>query len=101
MKTIYKYPIQVSPEFELADLPQYASIIRVGLDPQGQPCLWAEVFTEWIEAKKKFGTDKGIKHVRKFSVYGTGAGHFGPGVHVGSWVQDIFVWHLYETTACT
>jgi hypothetical protein len=100
MKTIYKYPVLIQRLFPIEELPQYASIIRVGLDPHGSPCIWAEVFTEWIEAKEKYGTDKGIKHVRNFSVFGTGM-EVGPGTYVGSWVQDTFVWHLYETTART
>jgi len=98
MKAIFKYPVQIQPRFEIEELPQYASIVRVGIDPKGNPCLWAEVFTEWIEAKEKYGTSKGVQHVRKFSVVGTGM-EVPPGVYVGSWNQDVFVWHLYEVTA--
>lgn len=97
MKTIYEYPLLIEVSFPIKELPEYASIIRVGLDPKGVPCIWAEVFTEWIEAKEKYGTDKGINVVRTFSVIESGH-PVPPGIHVGSWVQDEFVWHLYETT---
>lgn len=97
MKTIYKYQIEFRDNFAIPSLPQFASIIHVALDPSEKLCIWAEVFTEWIEAKEKYGTDKGIKVVRTFSVIGTGH-EVPPGAHVGSWVHDIYVWHLYETT---
>lgn len=55
------------------------------LDPDGIPCIWAEVDT------------KANKAMMAIFVVGTGnpkpehAGH-----HAGSFVQGSFVWHLYK-----
>jgi len=100
MKTIYKYPFGDSPKFEIRDLPEFAPIIRVGLDPSGNMCIWAEVFTEWVEAIKKFETEKSARRIRTFEICGTG--HECPaGQHLHSYISGPFVWHLYETTART
>lgn len=98
MKVIYKFPLSIAREnFEIASLPEYAPIIHVGLDTGAQPCLWAEVFTEWVEAIEKYETEKSARKRRTFSICGTGR-PCPVGEHVGSFVQGLFVWHLYETT---
>ena len=97
MKTIHKYPIEIASSFAIKSLPEYAPIIRVGLDPVGVPCIWAEVFSEWVDAIAKYETEKSGRKIRHFGVTGTGR-ECPNGEHVGSWVQDQFVWHLYETT---
>ena len=46
MNTIYKYPFSIADEQQIK-LPQNADIVYVGLDPNGQACLWASVDSEF------------------------------------------------------
>ena len=100
MKKIYKYPFDIEGSFAIKKLPEFAPIIHVGLDPTGTPCLWAEIFPEWVEAIEKYETARSARRIREFAIVGTGQ-NCPIGEHVGSWVQDAFVWHLYETTKRT
>lgn len=83
---IWKYPINPLA-FLQVDLPGPVRLFHVGLDPSGTPCAWIEV------------TPGHLKRRAVLSVYGTGweipspeEGFYRWGV--GSWVQDMFVWHL-------
>lgn len=82
MKTIYKYPIEITDE-QFIDIPRDHEIIRAGLDPAGHVCIWAEI------DKSSPTTPVGI--------YVLGTGHPVPdnAVHLGSFVQIPFVWHVY------
>ena len=84
MRTIYKYPIEITDE-QTITMPECAEIIHVGLDPQGTPCIWAEVITE--------------RSLRPYDVIVAGTGHPLPAGarnnHVGSFVQGSFVWHVF------
>jgi len=83
MKTIYKYPIQITDEQEI-QMPCDANVIHAGLDPQGTPCLWVEVDT--------------AAPTEPVSVLVVGTGNPMPYVahtHLGSFVQGPFVWHVF------
>lgn len=51
MPTITKYPLDVdfrdSPPQGKITMPFHAEIIRVGLDEEGEPCIWALVEEKW------------------------------------------------------
>jgi hypothetical protein len=91
MRTIYKYPIKIVDQQTITSPQAYRTIItppkirHVGLDPQGQPCVWVEVDTDLAP------------HTWELFVVGTGneipdqAGL----VSVGSFVAGPFVWHVY------
>lgn len=86
MKTIYKYPISIADEQE-STLPFGAEVIRVGLDPQDVPCVWAIVDTEQLAAQLKtifvIGTGQEVRD--DFFNY------------LGSFNQGPFVWHVFST----
>jgi hypothetical protein len=84
MKTIYKYPIKITDEQEII-MPQGAEVIHAGLDPQGTPCVWAQVDT------------KAEPEPVSILVYGTGHQmQFEPLKHVGSFIHEgCFVWHVF------
>jgi hypothetical protein len=85
MKTIYKYPIEITDEQEIKP-PQFAKPLHVGLDPQGQPCIWLEVDTE--------------NDPKTMRIYVIGTGNPLPeytAFHAGSFVQSPFVWHVYTS----
>jgi hypothetical protein len=91
VRTIYKYPlllIQAATGQSIV-MPRGAEIRLVGVDPRGVSCIWAE-----IDPAPEI-----VKEQRTFWLYGTGhaIGFDGQGLkYVGSWVQEEFVWHLYE-----
>lgn len=82
MKTIHKYPIAITDSQEI-QMPGGAYVIHAGLDPKDIPCVWAIVETDQpIEAKK---------------ILVVGTGHplpFWHG-HVGSFVDESYVWHVF------
>lgn len=83
MKTIYKYPIEITDEQEI-QIPFGATVIHAGLDPQGTPCVWAMVETR--------------NSPEPVSIFVVGTGNslpFVPESHVGSFVQGQFVWHVF------
>ena len=65
-------------------MPKGSKIIHVGLDPKGIPCIWAEV---------QHRPDRFIDRV--IFVVGTGNRIPEDAAHVGSFIQDEFVWHIY------
>lgn len=83
MKTIYKYPIEITDSQEI-EMPINAEAIHAGLDPQGTPCVWATVRTD----NKK----------EDVTIYVVGTGNPVPVMarrHVGSFNQGPFVWHVF------
>jgi hypothetical protein len=86
MKVVYKYA--VSPHNGKAvELPRPAKIVKVGM--QGDTLmLWAEHGVP----------DANTSHVtRHFDVFGTGHPIPEDAVHVGTFFDGPFVWHVYET----
>lgn len=87
MKTIWKYPFSIVPTTYVTV--QYgAKIIHVGLDPEGQPCIWCEVNT--LEAKRE----------ESIELFIVGTGHGLPSkalVHRGSFDDEhSCMWHVYS-----
>ncbi len=83
MKKIYKYPFILDDEIEI-EMPENAKIVLVGRDPVGLLSIWAEVDPE------------ATVELRKLHMRGTGHPVDGIGVHVQSFVDGQFVWHLYD-----
>lgn len=83
MKTVYKYPIRITDK-QLIAFPENAEIKHVGLDPNGVPCLWIELDTKQPD------------QLRDLYIVGTGRPIPEEATkHIGSFVQDPFVWHAY------
>lgn len=83
MKVIYKYPIEITESQFIQAKP--GPIIHVGLDLDGIPCLWIQVWS----------TTPDISRV----IYVIGTGNPMPSDakhHLGSFLQGPFVWHVYE-----
>lgn len=83
MRKIYKYPFEIKDKIEI-EMPACSMVVHVGLDPQGQPCVWANVEPE----------AQTIKQI--FYVRGTGHDLGDASGHLGSFVQGDFVWHLFQ-----
>jgi len=78
---IYKYEIQIADTQQI-DIPLDWSVMRVGLDPNNIPCIWADVNPD----------DENIPT----TIYVVGTGHPLPvnAEHLGSFIQGPFVWHV-------
>lgn len=90
MKSIWKYPITVQQEPQIIEIPLVGNgVIHAGVDPNGQPCIWAEVDSSLSSipvAIRLVGTGWDI---------GESLDEFR---HVGSFVAGgCFVWHVYES----
>lgn len=84
MKTIYKYPIEIT-DYQTIKIPINAKIIHTGLDPHGIPCLWAMV-------------DLTNNQTQTITIYVVGTGNPIPNnvrQHIGSFNQGLFVWHIF------
>ena len=53
MKTIYKYQISIVP-INVVELPRGSKILHAGMDPNGQPCIWAAVDDSGGEIRARF-----------------------------------------------
>lgn len=85
MNTVWKFPIEIIA-VQGVMMPPRAEIIHAGLDPAGDPCVWARVnpTTEKVE--------------RSICVTGTGGPiPEGENRHVGSFTHGPFVWHVWES----
>lgn len=82
MNTIYKYPIEITDD-QTIDMPEGAQVVHAGLDPQGQPCLWAKV-------NNRVRTEP-----RRIQVRGTGHPLPDDAEWVGTFTQGPFVWHVF------
>lgn len=66
---------------------QYPDVLHVGVDPMGNPCLWAEVDGD------SFSTSKAVT----LTIVGTGhplsehRGNF-----LGTFIHRAYVWHVYS-----
>lgn len=83
---VWKFPTGMAGKFEV---PQNGRLVHAGLDPTGFPCVWIEVDptapTEW----------------RRFAIFGTGQPITPGWLHCGSFVEQLFVWHVYEAPTVT
>lgn len=87
MRTIFKYPLRIVTKQEI-EVPVGSSVLHVGLDATGKPCIWFEV--------EKDAADAGMKET--IVVYVIGTGHPIPeeaSYHVGSFVISTYIWHIY------
>lgn len=82
MKTVYKYPISYDDVFKL-ELPVNAKVIHIAMQ-HGSPCMWVQLDLEMTRA------------LRSFVVVGTGQRVPANSEYVGSVMDGIFVWHIYE-----
>jgi len=87
MKHVYKYPL--SPDTTRLELPYTSKPIHVGLDSKGVPSIWIE------SPAKAF--PPGLE-TRTFTIFGTGWHISGDYTHIGTFHQDPYIWHVYETT---
>lgn len=83
MKTIWKYPLNLSDGQQVHKMPKGGTVLCVHMQ-YGLPTLWAEVDPD--EAMEP----------RYFQVHGTGHPVANGGVFVGTAVGNHFVWHIYE-----
>jgi len=85
--TIWKFPLEVT-DHQSVVMPQGAHALSVGLDPQGQLCLWALVDPEL--------------DLLPLEVVIVGTGHRSYLIEhlrfLGSVVQGSFVWHVFVET---
>jgi hypothetical protein len=82
MNTIWKTPVEIK-DWQAVFVTAGAHPIFVGLDPQGVPSIWWEVNAQAVAAE------------RRIVVVGTG-NRVPPGcVHIGSFVDGQYVWHVY------
>jgi hypothetical protein len=92
LKTIYKYPLKIADKQNLTNDP-IESILNVGLDPSGNPCIWALVDTDLIDmfSQQKIGSTN--------TIYVIGSGYEVPKdaeFYIGSFVDGAFVWHVWK-----
>jgi hypothetical protein len=84
VNVVYKYPIEIASKQTLL-LPVGFYVIRVGLDLNGNPCIWAIVDPAKSEAE--------------MTVHIVGTGFVVPenmvNRHIGSFVQGSFIWHAF------
>jgi hypothetical protein len=84
MKTVWKFPLRIA-DHQVVEMPAGAHVVHVGLDPGGQPSIWATVDT----------TKAIIGHA--MFVIGTGQQiPDGDNRHIGSFVDGSFVWHVWQ-----
>jgi hypothetical protein len=94
MKTIWKFPIQITST-QPVEMPRGATIIHVGLDPTGTPCLWAIVDPKemrvWVDIFI-YGTG------HPFKERGDPQNEFRgiPNEYIGSFNQEQYVWHVFQ-----
>jgi len=82
MKTIWKRSIPYPGNYTV-ELPKPAIIVKFGLDPAGELCVWAEVEPE----ERLFRRD--------FCIIGTGHGVPEGKEYFDSVTKGDYVWHLY------
>lgn len=84
MRGVWKYRAQVGlrPTVPAANGP----VVHVGRDMGGEVCVWID-------------GDLEDTSMRAFRVFGTGQEIPADAVHVGSWIELPFVWHVYEVSA--
>lgn len=79
---IFKYPIEIVDR-QVLNLPSHAEILHVGLDPTCTPCIWCRVEP----------TARPVPTT--ILVHGTGHDVSPVAKHIGSFVTERFVWHVF------
>lgn len=84
-ETIWKFPLAIEAE-QVVTAPLGAQLLHVGLDPNGQLCVWMQVDPE--------------AGYRAITFYIVGTGHPIPieTVYLGSVVMGAYVWHVFRPT---
>lgn len=83
MKTIHKYELKQTTA-QTISVPQGADFLHAGLDANGSICVWAMV-----------DPNRPLKNVT-INIFGTGhVFTWLPTTHLGSFVQDCYVWHVF------
>ena len=84
-KTIWKYPVTIGGDTKLL-MQEGAEFIHAGLDPTGEPCVWA-----LLDPNKQADVP------RNLLVIGTGRAFDQPNAKfIGSINQGPFMWHVFE-----
>jgi hypothetical protein len=80
---IWKFRLEIT-DSQQVKMPEGARVIHVGLDPQGELCMWAEVMVQNKQTER--------------TIYVVGTGHVvSPNAkYLGSVTMNPFVWHVYE-----
>lgn len=90
---IFKYPLPAPGCRGELRLPADSRVVHVGLDPEGNHCMWCLVNTdaqhEVYEEVFVFGTGHTIE-----GLTANNAANF---YHVGSYIDGLFVWHVIST----
>lgn len=83
--TVWKFPLALDAKGRAeVKMPAPAAIIDTAFDADGNLCVWAEV-----RPSEPLVT-------RRLAVVGTGHDIPDNGAHVGSVIDGMFVWHIYE-----
>jgi hypothetical protein len=88
-RSVWKFPLSIG-DITTINVATQTLPCLVGLDPaSGGPAIWLEVEPD------------GEPRERRFVIYGTGHPIEGDGgypydLHIGSLIQNAFVWHIYE-----
>lgn len=84
-RTIFKYPITLG--LTTMSLPHGAIVRHVGVDPNEQLCLWAEIDQSYPSSSTP----------RTFWVLGTGSLIPDDAIlYLGTFSQGPLIWHVYE-----
>lgn len=83
-REIYKYRVSVNDAWHEFEIPSPARIIHVASQGPGVVSLWAEIDNE------------GENTARSFRIYATGQGIPDGAAYVGTALDGMFVWHVYE-----
>lgn len=81
-RAVYKYPLEITDE-QVIRVSEEHRVVLVGLQ-HGVPTIWIEV------------DPSAPQPPHRFFVHGTGHPIVPGAVHVGSFQQAAFVWHVYE-----
>lgn len=87
MRTVYKYPIRIV-DVQIIKIhkckTRHPELLKVGLDPSGNPCIWARVDPDELQTYP-------------LPIYITGTGHSVPEYYeyFDSFNQGELVWHVF------
>lgn len=84
MQTVWKAVIKHTEDARIK-LPLGAKLVHVGLDSNEDPCVWYQCDPQQV-----------IKEERQFGIYGTGGMVPDCWEYVGTFMEETFVWHVFE-----
>jgi len=86
MRKIYKYPFILNGKLKISLPRQWHKIMHVGLDPNGQTCIWVMIHPEDLDDMVDVD----------FRIYGTGHDVESTVLnHIGTFVDSPCVWHMF------